>query len=77
MTHLKLHFLKTTKLVLLIVRTFCLFAYLHKQKVRTTIAEALSRLDMSGAVRDVRRFNYVSKVSCYFYFGVCDNLKLK
>jgi F-box protein 25/32 len=30
-----------------------------EQKMRTTVAEALSRLDMSGATRDHRRFNYV------------------
>lgn len=70
--------LQITKLVYLVVRTFCLFAYLHKQKMRTTIAEALSRLDLSGAVRDVRRFNYVSKVSyVIFYFGVCGNLEIQ
>ena len=31
--------------------------------MRTSTAEALSRLDMVGAVRDHRRFNYVCKVT--------------
>lgn len=33
-----------------------------EQKMRTTIAEAMSRLDIVGAVRDHRRFNYVYKM---------------
>jgi len=37
-----------------------------QQKMRTSTAEALSRLDMVGAVRDHRRFNYVCKVSYFF-----------
>jgi F-box protein 25/32 len=33
-----------------------------EQSMRTTIAEALTRLDMEGAVRNHRRSNYVSKL---------------
>jgi F-box protein 25/32 len=36
-----------------------------EQKMRTTLAEALSRLDVSGAVRDHRRFNYVCDLVMY------------
>jgi len=31
--------------------------------MRTSTADALSRLDVVGAVRDHRRFNYVCKVT--------------
>ena len=37
-----------------------------QQKMRTSTAEALSRLDVVGAVRDHRRFNYVCKVRHLF-----------
>jgi len=46
-------------MVIVIVRMF----FHLQQKMRTSTAEALSRLDMVGAVRDHRRFNYVCKVT--------------
>jgi len=39
-----------------------------QQKMRTSTAEALSQLDMVGAVRDHRRFNYVCKVALTEFF---------
>jgi F-box protein 25/32 len=36
-----------------------------EQTMRTTVAEALSRLDMEGAVRNRRRANYASKLLLY------------
>jgi len=41
----------------------CVFIGKLQQKMRTSTAEALSRLDVVGAVRDHRRFNYVCKVT--------------
>ena len=42
---------------------FVLRCVTKEQKVQTSISEAFTILDMSGAVKDLRRFNYVSKVS--------------
>jgi len=41
-----------------------------QQKMRTSTAEALSRLDVVGAVRDHRRFNYVCKVTIILWTNI-------
>lgn len=44
----------------------CMCVYFHVNTQRhgyCTIGEALNRLDFSSAIQDMRRFNYVAKVS--------------
>lgn len=41
----------------------CLFAFHSQRHGYCTLGEALNRLDFSSAIQDLRRFNYVAKVS--------------
>ena len=53
-------------------KIICLCVGKLQQKMRTSTAEALSRLDMVGAVRDHRRFNYVCKVTWQIaHYSLC------
>ncbi|NXY80906.1 FBX25 protein, partial [Alcedo cyanopectus] len=49
--------------------------YVHKESTKErhgycTLGEAFNRLDFSSAIQDIRRFNYVVKVSSLFYIHV-------
>lgn len=49
-----------------LVQSYVLVKEVSKeQSMRITIAEAMTRLDMEGAVRNQRRFNYVTKLLLY------------
>ena len=47
---------------------------LFQRKELISLSEALVRLDMAGAVKDIRRFNFVCKVrlvhNYYYYYTI-------
>ncbi|KAF2983618.1 hypothetical protein EK904_003256 [Melospiza melodia maxima] len=49
--------------------------YVHKESTKErhgycTLGEAFNRLDFSSAIQDIRRFNYVVKVSSLFHMYI-------